>query len=135
MFRRIKSGWQLTKKSWRILSDEPGLIKFPIVGGLIAVLIAIVLIGPGLYLIEEQQQVLGAILAAVGVYLAAFATFYFAVGLAHNADQRMRGEEVALGDGMALQVAHQGAVLGAADLHVEQPVEHAEVLCHRLFHR
>jgi len=114
LFKRIKSGWQLTKKSWGILSDEPGLIRFPIVGGLIAVLVAIVLIGPGLYFLDQGPQVLGAILIAVGVYLAAFATFYFAVGLAHNADQRMRGEEVTFGDGMALASSRMSAIAGWA---------------------
>ncbi|HNC15083.1 MAG TPA: hypothetical protein PLV77_04225, partial [Solirubrobacterales bacterium] len=82
--KRIKAGWQLTKKSWRVLSDSPGLVRFPLIGGLIALLITIVLIGPGLYLLEDGNSAPGAILAAVGIYLAAFATFYFAVGLAHN---------------------------------------------------
>ncbi|HNC06036.1 MAG TPA: hypothetical protein PLS38_07005, partial [Solirubrobacterales bacterium] len=90
--KRIKAGWQLTKKSWRVLSDSPGLVRFPLIGGLIALLITIVLIGPGLYLLEDGNSAPGAILAAVGIYLAAFATFYFAVGLAHNADRQMHGE-------------------------------------------
>lgn len=114
MFRRIKSGWQLTKKSWRILKDEPGLIKFPLVGGILALLVAIVLIAPGLYFFEEGPQALGIVLAAVGIYLAAFVTFYFAVGLAHNADQRMHGNEVTFGEGMALASSRMSAVAGWA---------------------
>lgn len=64
--KRIKSGWQLTKKSWGILSDEPGLVKFPIVGGVIALLIAIVLIAPGLDSLEADPVALGVVLVAVG---------------------------------------------------------------------
>ena len=114
MFRRIKSGWQLTKKSWSILRDEPGLIKFPLVGGLLALLVTILLIGPGLYFFEEGPEALGIVLAAVGIYLAAFVTFYFAVGLAHNADQRMHGNEVTFGEGLALASSRMSQVAGWA---------------------
>ncbi|MGA7396217.1 MAG: DUF6159 family protein [Solirubrobacterales bacterium] len=100
MFKRIKSGWQLTKKSWSVLSSEPGLIKFPIAGGLAGLLVAIVLIGPGIYFYSEGPMALGIVLGAVGVYLAAFVTFYFSVGLAHNADEQMRGNQATFGAGM-----------------------------------
>ncbi|HTU16300.1 MAG TPA: DUF6159 family protein [Solirubrobacterales bacterium] len=114
MFKRIKSGWQLTKKSWRILSDEPGLIKFPLVGGLLALLVAIVLIGPGLYFVDQGPEALGIVLAAIGIYLAAFVNFYFAVGLAHNADQRMHGNEATFGEGMALASSRMSQIAGWA---------------------
>lgn len=112
--RRIKAGWQLTKKSWGVLSGSPGLAKFPLVGGLLALLIAIVLIGPGLYLLEDDSPVPGAILVAVGAYLSAFVTYYFAVGLAHTADRQMRGEPAGFGEGMALASSRMGAVAGWA---------------------
>jgi len=112
--KRIKAGWQLTKKSWHVLQDSPGLVKFPLVGGIIALLIAIVLIGPGLYLIEDKSTVPGAILVAVGAYLCAFATFYFAVGLAHNADQQMHGQTATFGEGMALASSRMGPIAGWA---------------------
>jgi len=112
--RRIKAGWQLTKKSWRVLQDSPGLVRFPLVGGIIAVLLAIVLIGPGLYLIEEDSTVPGAILVAIGAYLCAFATFYFAVGLAHNADEQMHGNSPTFGEGMSLASERMGPIAGWA---------------------
>lgn len=112
--KRIKAGWQLTKKSWRVLSDSPGLVRFPLVGGLLAILLAIVLIGPGLYLFEDDMPVPGAILIAVGTYMCAFVTYYFAVGLAHNADRQMRGETATFGEGMSLASSRMGAVAGWA---------------------
>lgn len=112
--RRIKAGWQLTKKSWRVLSASPGLVRFPLIGGLVALLVAIIVIGPGLYLIEEESTVPGAILIAVGTYLAAFVGYYFAVGLAHNADRQMQGESPSFGDGMALASRRMSAVAGWA---------------------
>ncbi|MCB0831346.1 MAG: hypothetical protein KDB64_10505, partial [Solirubrobacterales bacterium] len=112
--RRIKAGWQLTKKSWRVLSDSPGLVRFPLIGGLIAFLIAIVLIGPGLYFFEDGTPVPGAILIAVGTYLCAFVTYYFAVALAHNADRQMHGETPEFGDGIALASSRMGEIAGWA---------------------
>ncbi len=112
--KRIKAGWQLTKKSWRVLSDSPGLVRFPLIGGLLATLIAIVLIGPGLYLVEDDMPALGAAMVAVGAYLCAFVTYYFAVGLAHNADRQMHGESPDFSDGMALASSRMGAVAGWA---------------------
>ncbi len=112
--RRIKAGWQLTKKSWQVLSDSPGLVKFPLFGGIIALLLTVVLIGPGLYLAQEGTTVPGIIMAAVGTYLAAFVTYYFAVGLAHNADRQMLGESPTFGEGMSLASSRMGAIAGWA---------------------
>jgi len=111
---RIKSGWQLTKKSWAILREEPGLIKFPIVGGVLALLIAIVLIAPGLYFVEADPVALGVVLIAIGTYLSAFVIYYFAVGLAHNADRQMHGETAEFRDGMALASSRMSAIAGWA---------------------
>ena len=51
---RIRRGWALTKKSWGLLSAHPELIRFPLYGAVATVLLAIVTIGPGLYLFEQD---------------------------------------------------------------------------------
>lgn len=102
MFRRIKSGWKLTKKSWGVFREDPGLVKFAIASGLLSLLVVAVVIGPGLYLIDQESQVAGGILVAVGFYLAAYVSIYFAIGLAHSADRRMAGEPVSFREGMAV---------------------------------
>lgn len=112
--KRIKAGWRLTKKSWRILADSPGLVRFPLVGGLFALLVAVIVVGPGVYLIEDGFEVAGGIVVAVGAYLIAFVTYYFAVGLAHNADRRMQGESPSFSDGVALASHRTGAIAGWA---------------------
>src|SRR6188472_3756971 len=58
--RRIKRGWVLTKKSWALLNGHRELIRFPLYGAVATTLLAIVTLGPGLYLWEEDQ-VAGAI--------------------------------------------------------------------------
>jgi hypothetical protein len=102
VFRRIKSGWKLTKKSWGVFREDPGLVKFAIASGLLSLLVVAVVIGPGLYLIDQESQVAGGILVAVGFYLAAYVSIYFAIGLAHSADRRMAGEPVSFREGMAV---------------------------------
>src|SRR5262249_59987878 len=68
---RIKRGWQLTKKSWGLLRENPELLRFPLYGGAATIVCAIVVVGPGVYLIESDQAVLGGAVAVVGFYLLA----------------------------------------------------------------
>jgi len=114
LFKRIKSGWQLTKKSWGVFREDPGLVKFAIASGLLSLLVVAVVIGPGLYLIDSESQVIGAVLVAVGVYLAAYISIYFAIGLAHSADRRMQGEPSSFREGMAVAGSRAGAAAGWA---------------------
>lgn len=114
MFRRIKSGWRLTKKSWGILSGDPGLIRFPLVAGVVSLLLAVLFLVPGLYYIDHGPEAVGIVLVAVGTYLIAFLNYYFAVGLAASADRRMRGEEASFSGGMAVASSRMGSIAGWA---------------------
>jgi hypothetical protein len=114
MFRRIKSGWQLTKKSWGVFRSNPGLVRFAIASGVLSLLAVVLVVGPGLYLIDAESQVIGVILVAVGIYLAAYISIYFAIGLAHSADRLMQGEAVTFGEGMAVAGSRAGAAAGWA---------------------
>ena len=114
MFKRIKSGWQLTRKSWGVFRSHPGLIRFALVSGLLSLLAVVLVVGPGLYLIDAESEVIGAILVAVGIYLAAYISIYFAIGLAHSADRRMQDEPTSFGEGMAVANSRAGAAAGWA---------------------
>jgi hypothetical protein len=114
LFRRIKSGWRLTKKSWGVLRSEPGLIRFPVVGGLISLLLAAIFFVPAAYLVDSDPAWAGVVLFAIGVYLLAFVGYYFSVGLAANADARMRGEAVSFGAGMSVASSRMSQVAGWA---------------------
>jgi hypothetical protein len=119
---RIKRGWGLTKKSWGLLKEHPSLIRFPLYGGVATTLLAIVFLGPGLYLWEEDQ-VAGALpIIVIGVYVLSFVGFYFSVGLAACADMIFRGQEATVGDGLAIartrlrQISGWAAVSAAISL-------------------
>lgn len=111
---RIKRGWGLTKKSWGLLKENPSLIRFPLYGGVATTLLAIVFLGPGLYLWEEDQ-VAGAIpIIVVGVYVLSFVGFYFSVGLAACADMIFRGQQATVSDGLAVSRTRLAQISGWA---------------------
>jgi Family of unknown function (DUF6159) len=119
---RIKRGWGLTKKSWALLREHPSLIRFPLYGGVATTLLAIVFLGPGLYLWDDDQLAGAIPLIALGVYVLSFVGFYFSVGLAACADMIFRGEEATVGDGLAVartrlrQISGWAAVSAAISL-------------------
>jgi hypothetical protein len=112
--RRIKRGWGLTKKSWALLREHPSLIRFPLYGAAATTLLAIVFLGPGLYLWDEDQLAGAIPLIALGVYVLSFVGFYFSVGLAACADMIFRGQEASVGDGLAVARTRLAQISGWA---------------------
>ncbi|HXR29795.1 MAG TPA: DUF6159 family protein [Solirubrobacterales bacterium] len=111
---RIKRGWQLTKKSWGLLRENPELLRFPLYGGIATIVCAIVVVGPGLFLIEDDQTVFGGALAVIGFYLLAVIGTYFSVGLAAAADMIFRGQQASVGDGLAIARSRFSQICGWA---------------------
>jgi hypothetical protein len=112
--RRIKRGWGLTKKSWALLNEHRELIRFPLYGAVATTLLAIVFLGPGLFLWEEDQ-IAGAIpIIVIGVYVLSFVGFYFSVGLAACADMIFRGQQATIGDGLAVSRSRIAQISGWA---------------------
>jgi hypothetical protein len=114
--RRFKQGWELTKKSWALLRSNRELFRFPIYGALASIVIVIVTVGPGLYLIDDGQTVAGAVLVAIGLYLASFVAAYFGVALAATADAIFHGRQATIADGFAVARSRIGAIAGWAAL-------------------
>jgi len=111
---RIRGGWQLTKKSWGVLRANPALLRFPLFGGVATILCAIIVVGPGLYLIEDDQTIFGGALAVIGFYLLAVIGTYFSVGLAAAADMIFRGQRATVGDGLAISRSRFSQICGWA---------------------
>jgi hypothetical protein len=111
---RIKRGWGLTKKSWALLNGHRELIRFPLYGAVATTLLAVVFLGPGLYLLD-QDQLGGAIpLIVIGVYVLSVVGFYFSVGLAACADLIFRGQEATVADGLAVARSRFSQICGWA---------------------
>jgi Family of unknown function (DUF6159) len=111
---RIRKGWELTKKSWGLLRENPALIRFPLYGAVATTICAVIVLGPGIYLIIDEMTAPGAVLAVIGFYLLALVGFYFSVGLAAAADMIFRGQEASVGDGLAVARARFSQIAGWA---------------------
>lgn len=111
---RIRRGWELSKKSWGLLRSHPSLAQFPLYGGLAVIVCAAIVIGPGLYLIDNGTVAVGGPLAVIGYYLLALIGYYFSVGLAAAADRVFRGEESSLGDGLTVSRERFSQIAGWA---------------------
>ncbi len=57
---RIRRGWELTKKSWALLREHPALIRFPLYGAAATIICAVIVLGPGIYLISDDKAAAGA---------------------------------------------------------------------------
>ncbi len=114
--RRIRQGWELTKKSWGVLRTNRQLFRFPIYGALSALVVVAVAVAPGLYLIDDGQNAVGGVLTAVGIYLASFVGTFFGVGLAATADTIFHGRDATFSDGIAVARTKIGAIAGWAAL-------------------
>ncbi len=113
--KRIRRGWELTKKSWAVLREHRQLLRFPLYGGVATIPLAVITLGPGLYLIEEGEIAPGAPLTILGLYVLAFVGIFFSVGLAATADKIFRGEpEASVSDGLAVARGHLRQIAGWA---------------------
>jgi hypothetical protein len=112
--RRIKRGWQLTKKSWTVLRSNPALLRFPLYGAVATIVCAAIVVGPGVYLIDDGTVAFGGPLAVIGFYLLALIGFYFSVALAATADMIFHGREATVGDGLAVARSRFSQIAGWA---------------------
>ena len=117
MFRRIRNGWELTKRSWTVLKGNPGLVKFPVAGAIVAIVVFIVTFVPGIVLLAIDQTataVAGVVVIVLGGLLLAFTVIFFGVALAHNADRLLAGERPGFGEGISLARQRTGPIFAWA---------------------
>jgi hypothetical protein len=110
----MRRGWELTKKSWSLLRSHPELLRFPLYGAAATIVCAVIVVGPGLYLIDDGKVAFGGPLAVIGFYLLALIGYYFSVGLAAAADMIFHGREASVGDGLAVARGRFSQIAGWA---------------------
>jgi Family of unknown function (DUF6159) len=111
---RMRRGWALTKKSWALLRENRELLRFPLYGAAATIVCAVIVVGPGVYLIDDGQVALGGPLAVIGFYLLAVIGTFFSVGLAATADMIFHGREATVGDGIAVARSRLSQIAGWA---------------------
>lgn len=112
--KRIKRGWALSKKSWGLLRENRELVRFPLYGAAATIACAAIVVGPGIYLIDDGQVALGGPLAVIGFYLLAVIGTFFSVGLAATADMIFHGRQATVGDGIAVARSRFSQICGWA---------------------
>lgn len=111
---RIRRGWALTKKSWGLLRENRELVRFPLYGAAATILCAVIVVGPGVFLIDDGQTIFGGALAVIGFYLLAVIGTFFSVGLAATADMIFHGRQATVGDGIAVARSRFSQICGWA---------------------
>jgi uncharacterized protein DUF6159 len=112
--KRIKRGWALSRKSWRVLNSHRELVRFPLYGAAATIPLAFVFLGPGLYLLDKDALGGAIPLLVIGVYVLSVVGFYFSVGLAAAADMIFRGEQATVSDGLAVARSRFSQICGWA---------------------
>jgi Family of unknown function (DUF6159) len=113
---RIRRGWSLTKKSWGLLNEHRELLRFPLYGAFATIPLAIVFLGPGLYLLDKSSYGGAIPLIVIGGYALAVAGTFFGVGLAAAANMIFSGHQATVGDGLAIARSRFSQICGWAAL-------------------
>jgi Family of unknown function (DUF6159) len=111
---RIRQGWELTKTSWAVLRSDRSLAVFPVLAGMTALLLGAAFGFPAWALFDHDQNVVGVILAAIGLYALTFAGVFFNVALAAAAAQVLDGEDATVAGGVAVARRRLGPIAGWA---------------------
>jgi len=114
--KKIKRGWALSKKSWGLLNEHRELLRFPLYGAVATIPLAILFLGPGLYLFDDDAYAGAIPLIVIGIYVLSVVATFFGVGLAATADMIFRGERATVGDGLAVARSRFSQICGWAAL-------------------
>lgn len=113
----MREGWELTKKAWGVVRRHPQLLRLPLIGGALALLVALVIAGPGLLLSTsdiDSTTYLGYALIAIGSYLASCIVIYHNVVLAAAANDALTGRDPDLTAARSIARSRAGAIAGWA---------------------
>ena len=112
----MQRGWGLTKTSWRVLRSDRSLAAFPVLAGLSALLLAAAFGLPAALLFDDDSNVFGVILAAIGIYVVTFAGVFFSVALAAAASQVLDGKDATVASGVAVARTRLSSIAGWAGM-------------------
>ena len=117
MFGRIENAWGLAKTSAGVLRQDKELLAFPVIGGVIAVVI--MLVGFALAWVvgmdtdangDTQFTTAAALVLLVAGALATFATIYYRAALVAGAGQRFKGGDPTLASSRRAVRGHLAAI-------------------------
>jgi hypothetical protein len=118
MFERIMRSLELVKASWRILMEDKKLLVFPILSGIVTLLVIATFVLPliftdGAYSLATNSA--SGIILLFLFYLASyFVVIFFNVGLISCVHAKLNGKSMTIGDGLSAASHHIGAIFAWA---------------------
>jgi hypothetical protein len=123
MFQSLSNSWQLIKASWAVLQADKELLWFPVISGIVMILMSLVMLVPTVIFTftvmatgasEDSFNIVG----TVGLFLYYLVSYtisiYFNTGLVGAAMIRLDGGDPTLKDGFQIANSRLGAIIGYA---------------------
>jgi hypothetical protein len=118
MFERIGRSWELVKASWRILMQDKKLLVFPIISGIVTLIVVLSFILP----LILTGGVMGRATSGPGWFLylflfyvvSYFVVIFFNTGLITCVSARLQGRDATVGEGISNAVRHIVPILAWA---------------------
>ncbi|GIW06666.1 MAG: hypothetical protein KatS3mg060_1471 [Dehalococcoidia bacterium] len=119
----LTRSWALATSSWKVLTDDPRLLAFPAIAGVVTLLASLAFVFPAIGVAvatgasARAAENLPAVALLFAFYLVtSFIALFFNVGLAAVVLRRFRGERVTIGEGFAIALRNVPLILGFAVL-------------------
>jgi len=113
MFERISRSIELVKASWRILMEDKKLLAFPVMSGIVTLLVIAMFILPLIFTngVLVTNTIAGIILLFLFYVVSYFVVIFFNVGLISCVNARLHGQSMSVGEGLSAAARHVGSIL------------------------
>lgn len=113
MFERISRSIELVKASWRILMEDKKLLAFPVMSGIVTLLVIATFILPLIFTngMLETNTIAGIVLLFLFYVVSYFVVIFFNVGLISCVNARLQGKTMTVGEGLSAAARHVGSIL------------------------
>ncbi len=121
-FDRIRNAWNLAKSSWQVLQQDRELAWLPVIGGIVALVVAGAFFGPVAAMLggteNDSIPLAGWILAFLGYVAVSTVIFLARAAVVHGANLRMDGGDPTVSTSLRGASGHWPAVAGFAAIAV-----------------
>jgi hypothetical protein len=116
MFESIGRSLTLVKTSWDILMADKKLLAFPVLSGIVTILVVLTFILPILFTGGEgTSSGIGTLVLLFLFYVASyFVVIFFNTALITCVNAKLNGKELSIGEGLSTSVKHLPAIIGWA---------------------
>lgn len=113
MFERISRSIELVKVSWGILMEDKKLLAFPVMSGIVTLLVIATFILPLIFTngMLETNTIAGIVLLFLFYVVSYFVVIFFNVGLISCVNARLHGQSMSVGEGLSAAARHVGSIL------------------------